>query len=221
MSAPNRRTRQMILDTLKRHGKLTIEGIAGHLGISAVAVRQQILKLQADGIVQTDIQRKGIGRPTHQFRLTAAGDTEYPRTYDRLLTSLLDELRCSKGEQAVNQLFELHRERLAHSYRVRTEGRPLPARVKEIAEIQREAGFMPEVTEESDHSWTITEFNCPLCEVSKKYPTACDQELFLITELIQDAGQVTRTRYRLDGDYVCAFQVTPKSAVLQPPEPPP
>ena len=66
-------TRKSILETLKREGKAAIADLAGRLGMSGEAVRQQLLQLQREGWVEAirdEAHEKRSGRPAAHFRST-------------------------------------------------------------------------------------------------------------------------------------------------------
>ena len=89
-------TRKSILETLKREGKAAIADLAGRLGMSGEAVRQQLLQLQREGWVEAirdEAHEKRSGRPAAHYRLTPAGDHLFPKDYDNLGIALL--IGCS------------------------------------------------------------------------------------------------------------------------------
>src|SRR5438876_968476 len=102
MPRANGITRQEILTALKLDGCRTAEELAHALGISQVAVRQHLTSLEAEQSVVVEIERKGLGRPAHRYRLTPQGDEMFPRKYDALANSMLDELRAWQGDEAVS-----------------------------------------------------------------------------------------------------------------------
>ena len=66
-------TRKSILETLKRDGKAAIADLAGRLGMSGEAVRQQLLQLQRVGWVEAvrdEAHEKRSGRTATHNRLT-------------------------------------------------------------------------------------------------------------------------------------------------------
>src|SRR5690242_18077679 len=111
MPRANGITRQEILTSIKRHGAMTAEELARELGISQVAVRQHLASLEAEAIISVSIDRRGLGRPSHRYTLTARGDEHFPRHYDMLANALLDELRVWQGEETVRELIARQRER--------------------------------------------------------------------------------------------------------------
>ena len=100
-------TRKSILETLKREGKAAIADLAGRLGMSGEAVRQQLLQLQREGWVEAirdEAHEKRSGRPAAHYRLTTAGDHLFPKNYDQLGIALLDAVAGHLGPDALSRV---------------------------------------------------------------------------------------------------------------------
>src|SRR5690242_15689693 len=116
-------TRQQILDLLRRRGHLTAAELSETLGIGAVGVRQHLALLDRDGLVRTAGVRRGVGRPSHLYALTADAEALFPRRYDRLVMDALAFVEAEGGAQAVDQLFAARRRQLTAQYAPRLAGR--------------------------------------------------------------------------------------------------
>ena len=117
-------TRQEILDLLRRRGQMTAAELSESLGIGAVGVRQHIALLERDGLVHTAAVRRGVGRPSHLYALTAAAEALFPRRYDRLLMDALEFIADQGGPAAIDRFFARRRSKLAEHYAPRVAGRP-------------------------------------------------------------------------------------------------
>src|SRR2546423_13531844 len=179
-------TRQEILTAIKVHGSMTTDELGKELGISPVAVRQHLSALEAEGYIAASVQRRGLGRPVHRYTVTSQGDETFPREYDVLANGLLDELQYVEGEAAVASLFAAKRKRTAEANRIRVSGKPLAARVEEIAKMQSEAGYMA-IAREDGGGFLLTQHNCSICRVAQRHRCACDEEINLFRELLGDA----------------------------------
>ena len=83
-------TRRAILVALKRSGGMRAQDLAHQLGITVAAVRQQLGRLDEDGLVSH--RRDGVegrGRPTHRYELTPSAEALFPKRYGDLTTELL------------------------------------------------------------------------------------------------------------------------------------
>lgn len=211
MPRPNGITRQEILTSIKRNSSMTAEELARELNISQVAVRQHLASLEAEGIITVSIERRGLGRPSHRYTLTPQGDELFPRHYDELANSLLNELRISSGEEAVRNLFNRRRERQRMMIAPRIQDRPMDEQIKELAEIQTDKGYMAEVeVEEGPGCYRLVQHNCAIYKIAKNHPEiCCNSDLALIRSLLPDS-EVERDQYRFAGNKVCSFKIQPK-----------
>ena len=66
-------TRENILKTLFRKPNATVNELADEVGINAISVRHHLISLQADGLVESEERRHGVGRPRLLYRLTDRG----------------------------------------------------------------------------------------------------------------------------------------------------
>jgi predicted ArsR family transcriptional regulator len=66
-------TRDRVLQTLLRKHRCTINELAEVVEINPISVRHHIAKLQAEGLVLSEEERHGVGRPRQVFFLTEAG----------------------------------------------------------------------------------------------------------------------------------------------------
>lgn len=209
MHKANGITRQQILSAIKLNGSMTADGLGKALGISPVAVRQHLAGLEAEGIIYTTVERKGLGRPVHRYSITAAGDETFPRNYEGLANTLLEELRNTLGDEVVDNLFARRRERMKAAMQIRLEGKPLPQKVAELAKIQAESGYMAEA-EQTDGGFRFIEHNCAICQVARSYPNACEHELILLKELFEPEADVERETHIASGGYACTYRITPR-----------
>lgn len=200
-------TRRAILIAIKTNGSMTADALGRALGVSPVAVRQHLAALEAEGLVATSVERRTVGRPVHRYAITSAGDETFPRTYDELANALLDEHRAAHGDAAVDELFGRNRRRLQAGYELRMEGRDLAARVRELARIQDEGGYMAEAREEPDGTFLLVEANCAICRVARRHPAVCEQELAMFRALLGARASIVRERHIPSGDTVCAYRV--------------
>lgn len=198
--------RRAIVTTLKKRGEATIDELAQAAGITVSAARQHLQPLAADGLVTHREERTGPGRPRHRYRLTAAAETLFPKRYGELTNQLLGFV----ADDEVDLAFEGRR-------RVRTEralarlGRAaLDDRVRELAAILDEDGYLADCERRPDGSWIVTEHNCAVIDVARRYGQACTSELAFIRDALPDAD-VERIAHMIAGAHVCAYQIRPKA----------
>ena len=212
MHKANGITRGQILSSIKVNGSMSADSLARELGISAVAVRQHLAALEAEGYINTSVERRGLGRPIHRYAITDRGDETFPRSYDRVANEILDEVRLSGGEAAVDAVFAARRERLQSHSRARMHGKPLAGQVEELARFQSEYGFMAEARRDGD-DLLLVEHNCAICKLARENRNICRHELVMIQNMLAEGTDVVREQYILDGDPTCTYRIKPAAAV--------
>jgi DeoR family suf operon transcriptional repressor len=214
MPRANGITRQEILTCLKVQGSRTADELARELGISQVAVRQHLSSLEAEQSVNVEIERKGLGRPSHRYRLTAQGDESFPRRYDAVANGILNELRAWQGDSAVIELIQRQRDRVCQDWQPRLTGKRVSEKVKELARLLNELGFMAEVSEESPGNYKLVKKNCVLCAVARIHPDmCCNTSAAFYTQLLGDVV-VERRESILDGSQSCEFSLKEENQTL-------
>ena len=200
-------TRRAILTSLKRHGDREARDLAAELGLTVAAVRQQLLRLDDDGLVTHHRQTEGRGRPVHRYELTPAAEVLFPKRYGDLTTELLGYLGGPTSDR-VDDLFEQRRQRRLDGARPRLAGLTLDEQVNELARILDEDGYLADV-EPWDDGWRIVEHNCAILSVASGFRQACRSEIAFIGDALPGA-QVTRVSHILDGAHVCAYEIRPR-----------
>ena len=200
--------RRVIVTTLKKRGEATIDELADAAGVTASAVRQHLQPLAADGLVAHRVERTGPGRPRHWYRLTAAAESLFPKRYGELTNQLLGFVADSDAG-LVDLAFEGRR-------RVRTERAlarlglgTLDDRVRELAAILDEDGYLADCERRPDGTWIVTEHNCAVIDVARRYGQACTSELAFLKDALPDA-EVERIAHMIAGAHVCAYQIRSK-----------
>jgi DeoR family suf operon transcriptional repressor len=192
--------------------------VAEVLSLTPAAVRQQLARLEEDGLLvrgdaPADSPRRG--RPRHVYALTAAAEALYPKRYGDLTTELLGYLG-GPDTARVDDLFEQRRRRRVADARPRTADKPFDDQVAALTAVLEEDGYLAEAERLDDGSWRITEHNCAILTVAQGFSQACVSELSFIRDALPGAT-VRRVAHILDGSHVCAYVVTP----LPVPSPPP
>src|SRR5690606_19927832 len=89
MLGQNDTRRGVMLHLLRnREVGMTLDELAGIIGVSRNAIRQHITGLERDGLVKPIAVRRTGRRPSRAYGLTELGGEHFPRQYDRLALSL-------------------------------------------------------------------------------------------------------------------------------------
>ena len=98
-------TRQRVMKTLLNRQRSTINELAEIVEINPISVRHHINRLEAEGLVASEEERHGVGRPRRLYFLTEAGLKKFPSRYLKLTIRLLEQLKDTMPEPLVSSLF--------------------------------------------------------------------------------------------------------------------
>jgi DeoR family suf operon transcriptional repressor len=153
-------TRGRILEELAV-APLTARDLAKKLGIQESAARGHLGRMEERGLVLPTFRREGVGRPRKRFALTPQGQELFPRKYDLILDSVVDELLASKGEGFVSALFAEAAHRMAREVtRSLPEDATEVERVRHVVTALNELGFRSHLEQTPEGRSRIVRTNC-------------------------------------------------------------
>ncbi len=198
-------TRRQILDLLRTRGSLTAKQIAEELGITSMGVHRHLVALEREALAQAHLVRRPMGRPTYAYTLTERAQEQlFPKNYQTLATQLLDAVHETQGDRGVSDVFAARMEQLMQQYRPRMQGKDLAARVKELAKIQDEAGYMA-IWLRTEDGYILKEQNCAIYRVACRFQQACQFEIELFRRLLD--ADITRIEHQVKGERFCTYIV--------------
>jgi len=205
-------TRLAIIRLLKEWGKGTANQLSKALGISRVAAHQHLDWLKEVGLVEARVERKGRGRPTEVFTLTeSAQERFFPRRYDLLAITVLDEVASEFGDEVLVRLFRRYRERMIKQADLKGS---LRERVKALANFLAEEGYLAQ-WEETEDGFILSLPNCPIVQVAKRFQHACTSEVEMLREVLE--APVTRECHQIAGDNYCRYFIAKPKGTRQKP----
>ena len=199
-------TRRQILESLKKRGELGADDLAEQLDLTTSGIRQHLVGLTSDGLVAHRQVREGPGRPKHCYHLTAAADALFPRAYSDLTNELLG-YASDDDPELVERLFDRRRKRRVDDARARLAGKTFEEKVEELAHILDEDGYLADFEVRPDGTYLITEHNCAILGVARRYGQACSSEIGFLREALPEAT-IERIQHMISGAHSCAYQVT-------------
>jgi len=200
-----------LLHALKAAGPQTAAAIARRLGFTATAARQQLDRLQAEGLVEFADRRQGIGRPARLWSLTAKGHGRFPDNHAGLSLELLRAAGKAFGAQGLDRLIAEREKAMERIYQARLAGaRRLADRVRRLARQRSEEGYMAGVERQPDGSFLLKENHCPICAAARACQGLCRSELDLFKRLLGPDAEVARVEHVLAGAQRCAYRIAPK-----------
>ncbi len=199
-------TRDRILRTLLECQRCTINDLAESVGINPISVRHHVIKLEAQGLVASEEERHGVGRPPKVYYLTEAGLEKFPTRYLRLANRLLDQLKAALPEATVNQLFAQMAKDVVTGYteHVDLAKMSMEERLDQLSSLLLNEGFTVEWERDGDQ-FLIHEISCPYYHVGENHPEVCTVDETLIANILLVPTQ--RINRVLNGDSFCTYVV--------------
>jgi predicted ArsR family transcriptional regulator len=201
-------TRGKIVSELRRRGSASATDLAQSFGLSPNAVRQQLMVLERDGLVNETPVRRGPTKPTYEFSLTADADKLFPQAYDKMLTAVLRELRSQFGASGVEQVFDGLSRRAIERARLTVTADDPETRVAQLTEMLRKNGVVAEYSL-IDGGFALHEHSCPYSTAAKEHPEVCQVIHHVIDETL--GGEHAQTESLAHGGKECRFELHPST----------
>jgi predicted ArsR family transcriptional regulator len=208
----NTKTEDRILYLLKSKGPQTAAQLAKRLVVTAMAVRLHLYGYARDGLVESADQRRPVGRPVRVWRLTDRAAARFPESHAELTLEMIAAVRATFGEEGLDRLLAERTRLQLRAYRERIRAASdgsLGSRVRVLAAIRREQGYMAECVTRADGSLLLRENHCPICVAAKSCQGLCREELELFSAVLGTRALVERTDHILAGASRCAYVITP------------
>ncbi len=201
------KTRQRIIEYLKRHGQATVDELSEALDhLTAVTVRHHLNVLRREGLVAPpEIQhRRTPGRPKYVYRLTEKAEALFPHNVSTLTGHLLSEVKNLLDAQQIDVLFEAIAERMAESIPPGPEGEPMDARLERLVAYLNEQGYEAH-WEPHPEGFVLYTSNCPYRGVSEEHEELCTMDMHYISRAL---GKIPRRlEHLMEGSFSCAYLI--------------
>jgi predicted ArsR family transcriptional regulator len=193
---------------LKMHGVLSTAQLGKLLGTTGEAARQQLVKLSEEGLVSATTEGGRVGRPTQNWSLAPAAYSRFPDTHAALTVQLLDILRSTMGQSAVDKLIDAREAMTLKAYSSLTDHRPdLSGKLAALAEARSAEGYMAEYRQQEDGSYLFIENHCPICAAATACQGFCRAELDVFKAAIGPGAEVQRIEHIVHGGRRCSYSV--------------
>lgn len=202
-------TRNRVLRSLLLNQKRTVNELAEAVDINPISVRHHVTKLEAEGLILSEEERHGVGRPRLIFSLTPKGMEQFPQRYLQLTLRLLEQLKSSLPEKVLGNIFKEVAEGIAEdlTHDINLEDLDLKERLELLQEVLTAEGFMVEIQEEEGNFY-IVEASCPYHHVGEDYPEICVVDQELIAHFVSSTPK--RIECILEGDKQCKYLIRDK-----------
>ncbi len=197
-------TRDKILQTLLKKPRSTINDLAEAVGINPISVRHHLTNLQMEGLVESQEERHGVGRPRLVYILTDEGMEHFPTRYMQLTTRLLSQMKESMPGPVVAKLFNQIAEDVASQYASDMKNLSMEERLDFVKDMLAQEGFTVE-WEKKDGQYQIHETSCPYYQIGIAHPEVCTVDQTLISKML--ALPANKVQCILDGGSHCTYVV--------------
>jgi predicted ArsR family transcriptional regulator len=202
--------RQAILVRLRQSGPASPDELAASLGASRTGVLQQLRTLEGANLVRHETERHGVGRPRHRYDVTPAAQKLFPSNYSGLAAGLLQAIQSVGGHELLDRVLTAHRRRVSARVQNVLDERlavdaPLADRVRALAVIQDEQGYLSDVELAPDGTIRMHQRNCAVFQVASGEPAVCAAELALFRDVL--GHDVIRETHIISGDRCCTFRI--------------
>lgn len=200
---------ERILMVLKMHGPQTSAQTGARLGITGEAVRQQLVKLAEEGLVDEERRSAGRGRPSTYWHLTDKGQARFPDSHAALTVELLRSIREVLGEDALDRIIGARETGTQALYRAAlAERASLKERVTELARLRSEEGYMATAEETEDGTLLLIENHCPICAAAAFCQGFCRSEKAVFESVLGAGTIVERVEHIVNGGRRCTYQIS-------------
>lgn len=201
-------TKRELLLTLKRDGEVDLETLARGLRLSKMAVYRHVKDLEQAGLVERSSKRMGVGRPRLALRLAPGASSIFPKAYASVTCAILGFIEKKMGRDAVEAALRSRQTGVLAEYQRQIRSDDLGGRVKELAALRDQEGYMAELRAGAKGRYELFEYNCPILAIAEKYWEACKVENELFRRVL--GADVETTHRVVAGDHVCRFLIRPR-----------
>ena len=151
-----------------------------------------------------------MGRPRHVYDVTADAQGLFPTDYGGFASGLVKAIEAVGGEDLVEQVFAARRRQIGDRIRRRMgeqlqDDASLVARVRTLAVLQDEAGYLAEAVVGPNGAIRLHEHNCAIDKIARRTSAPCDAELALFREILGE--NVVRETHIASGDRCCSYLI--------------
>ena len=202
-------TTERILYFIKTKGPVSTATLAKTLDMTGEAARQQVQKLVAAGLIEGRQEAQaGAGRPRQNWVLTEAGNARFPDTHAQLTIKLIGSVRQLFGEAGLDKLISQREEESCSAYALACSAPDLPTRLRQLAAVRDEEGYMARVEADGD-DWLLIEDHCPICAAARTCQGFCRSELQLFQEVVGPGASIVREQHLLANAMRCIYRISP------------
>lgn len=201
-------SRSSIVELLKTNGVMSAEELADALAVSKVGVRRHLSVLESDGLIKYEVERRERGRPRYVYKLTEKANCLFPRIYDEFAREMLLQIEKQFGTEGLQKVLCGRADELIEVLRDELNGLNFEQRIKRLAEVVSEKGYLAEARRLRDGSFRLRQRNCPVEMLAISHPMVCQEEMRVYSEALN--CEIVRECCIVDGSQMCEFHILPQ-----------
>ncbi|MFZ6819148.1 helix-turn-helix transcriptional regulator [Undibacterium sp. Ji22W] len=201
-------TADRVLFLLKTRGAQTAQELADQLELTSMGARKHLESWHDKGLVTFEDSAEKQGRPRRRWQLSEAGHAHFPDRHGDLTVQVLQHVRQLFGEQGINRLITTRELETLDIYTIATNKvKTLKAKLKVLAEIRSQEGYMAEILPHENEGYLLVENHCPIRAAAKECQQFCRSELSIFQQALGDNCVVERTEHLQSGARRCVYWV--------------
>jgi DeoR family transcriptional regulator, suf operon transcriptional repressor len=192
-----------LADLLRRQGAMNVSELTAAMQVTATAVRQRLVRLMAQGLIERETAKAGRGRPSHRYTLTEKGRRQTGSNFADLTLALWREIRSVKNAEVRRGLLERISKTLANLYGGPLKGETTEERMQGVSALMADRSI-PFTVDRSGSLPVLTAVACPYPDLAEEDRGVCAMEKMLFSELVGENLRLSQCR--LDGGSCCRFE---------------
>ena len=202
MANENATTDTDLLNLLADSGPLAISDLVQHFAVTRTAVRERLLRLTGEGLVDRELVHGGRGRPSYRYSLSPKARQLAGNNFADLSAVLWQEVLGIEDARRRQLAIRRIADALKALYTDAIHGTTLKARMESLRELLQKRRVRSDV-DAHDGVPTFTLRDCPYPDLADVDSTICQMETTLFSQLLGD--EVVLSQCRLDGHDCCQF----------------
>lgn len=182
---------------------VSIDEMAAAMDISRTAVKQHLVGLEKQQLVQEAALNSTRGRPARSYTLTEQGINSFPKQYAWFCNLLLSELSAELGAEALEKMMWNMGVKLGRSLLPQFSHKAPKQKMLALVELMQSLGYHAELLQDGQPS--IKAVNCVYHDLAQEHPQLCQFDQALISTLLEQPIQQTACMANKDCD--CRFKM--------------
>ncbi|EQD73989.1 transcriptional regulator [mine drainage metagenome] len=137
--------------------------------------------------------------------MTEKGHNVLPKSYSSLAIEAMDYVERNIGMSGVRDILQVRSLKILDEYRKCIDNLDEDELVDKLKSMRNSDGYIAEVKKLGIKTFELSEYNCPILQISEKYSEACNSERKLFEELL--GAEVESTHRIVSGSKICRFLI--------------